>query len=331
MTILVTGGAGYIGSHTVWSLIDAGRHVVVLDRLSTGFAWAVAPDATFYKGDIADRALLKQIFTRHSIDTIVHFAGSVVVPESVSDPLEYYDNNTAKSRILIAAAIEARIPHFVFSSTAAVYGTPKTAEPVLESADLNPESPYGSSKLMTEVMLRDAATAHPEFKYTALRYFNVAGSDPHGRVGQSSLGATHLLKVACETALGKRKHISVFGTDYPTRDGSCVRDYIHVSDLASAHLKAIDRLHQGGDSLIANCGYGKGFTVLEVLDRVKHLSGSDFEINFTSRRLGDAASVVANPSKAMTNLSWTPLHDDLDFIVRTALDWERELCYRNKE
>ncbi|NEI70813.1 UDP-glucose 4-epimerase GalE [Rhizobium lusitanum] len=325
MTVLVTGGAGYIGSHTVWSLIEAGERVVVLDCLSTGFEWAVAPEAILYKGDIADQALLNQIFSSHEIDTIIHFAGSVAVPESVANPLKYYENNTAKSRALIAAAIEARIRNFVFSSTAAVYGTPVSSDPVLETAELHPESPYGSSKLMTEIMLRDAAFAHPEFNYTALRYFNVAGSDPKGRVGQSTAGATHLLKVACETALGKRASLSVFGTDYPTPDGTCVRDYIHVSDLANAHLKAVDRMRQGGDSLIANCGYGTGYSVLEVLDCVKRVSGTDFTVNLAPRRPGDAASVVANAQKAMSELDWIPQHNDLEFIVKTALSWERTL------
>ena len=329
MAVLVTGGAGYIGSHMVWALVDAGEDVVVLDRLSTGFRWAVAPEARFYEGDIADAALLSAIFAENSIDAIIHFAGSIVVPESVADPLSYYENNTVKSRALIAAAVAAKVPHFVFSSTAAVYGTPEGIEPVLESAALRPESPYGSSKLMTEIMLRDTAAAH-DFTYTALRYFNVAGADPRGRTGQSTAGATHLIKVACEAALGKRGGMDVYGTDYPTPDGTCVRDYIHVSDLANAHLKALQRMRAGGGSIVANCGYGRGFSVLEVLEQVKAVSGADFPVRLAGRRAGDAVLIVANPSVAMKELGWTPEHDDLSFIVRTALDWEDHLGKRNQ-
>jgi UDP-glucose 4-epimerase len=329
MAVLVTGGAGYIGSHMVWALIDAGEEVVVLDRLSTGFRWAVAPEARFYEGDLADAGLLAQIFSENEIDAIIHFAGSIVVPESVADPLSYYENNTVKSRTLIAAAVAAKIPHFVFSSTAAVYGTPDGTEPVLESAALRPESPYGSSKLMTEIMLRDTAAAH-DFTYTALRYFNVAGADPRGRTGQSTAGATHLIKVASEAALGKRGGMDVYGTDYPTPDGTCVRDYIHVTDLANAHLKALQRMRAGGGSIVANCGYGRGFSVLEVLEQVKAVSGADFPVRFAARRPGDAVLIVANPSVAMQELGWKPEHDDLAFIVRSALDWEEHLGKRNQ-
>lgn len=329
MAVLVTGGAGYIGSHMVWALADAGEEVVVLDRLSTGFRWAVAPEARFYEGDIADAALLSTIFSENRIDAIIHFAGSIIVPESVSDPLSYYENNTVKSRALIAAAVAAKVPHFVFSSTAAVYGTPDGTEPVLETAALRPESPYGSSKLMTEIMLRDTAAAH-DFTYTALRYFNVAGADPRGRAGQSTKGATHLIKVASEAALGKRAGMDVYGTDYPTPDGTCIRDYIHVSDLANAHLKALQRMRAGGGSIVANCGYGRGFSVLEVLEQVKAVSGQDFPVRFAERRPGDAVLIVANPAVAMKELDWTPQHDDLAFIVRTALDWEDHLGKRNQ-
>lgn len=329
MAVLVTGGAGYIGSHMVWALVDAGEEVVVLDRLSTGFRWAIAPEARFYEGDIADTALLSTIFAENAIDAIIHFAGSIIVPESVADPLSYYENNTVKSRALIAAAVAAKVPHFVFSSTAAVYGTPEGTEPVQETAALRPESPYGSSKLMTEIMLRDTAAAH-DFTYTALRYFNVAGADPRGRTGQSTAGATHLIKVACEAALGKRRGMDVFGTDYPTPDGTCIRDYIHVSDLANAHLKALQRMRAGGGSIVANCGYGRGFSVLEVLEQVKAVSGADFSVRFADRRPGDAVLIVANPSVAMKELGWTPEHDDLSFIVRTALDWEDHLGKRNQ-
>ena len=329
MAVLVTGGAGYIGSHMVWALVDAGEEVVVIDRLSTGFRWAIAPEARFYEGDIADRALLATVFAENGIDAIIHFAGSIIVPESVADPLSYYENNTVKSRSLIAAAVEAKVPHFVFSSTAAVYGTPESADPVLETAALRPESPYGSSKLMTETMLRDTAAAH-DFTYTALRYFNVAGADPRGRTGQSTKGATHLIKVASEAALGKRQGMDVYGTDYPTHDGTCVRDYIHVTDLADAHRKALQRMRAGGSSIVANCGYGRGFSVLDVLSRVKEVSGVDFPVRIAGRRAGDAVSIVANPALAMRELDWAPRHDDLAFIVRTALDWEEHLGRRNQ-
>jgi UDP-glucose 4-epimerase len=328
MTVLVSGGAGYIGSHMVWALLDAGEDVAVIDRLSTGFRWAIAPEAKFYQGDIADSVLHEQIFSENNIDAIIHFAGSIIVPESVADPLMYYENNTVKSRALIAAAVKYGVPHFVFSSTAAVYGTPQVAEPVLETTPLNPESPYGSSKLMTETMLRDTAKAH-DFTYTALRYFNVAGADPKGRTGQSTVGATHLIKVAGEAALGKRDHIDVFGTDYPTPDGTCVRDYIHVSDLANAHLKALERMRAGGGSMVANCGYGAGFSVLEVLETVKKVHGKPFDVRFAGRRAGDAVMIVANPGLAKQELKWEPQFDDLEFIVRTALDWEAHLGRRN--
>ena len=328
MTVLVTGGAGYIGSHMVWALLDAGEDVAVIDRLSTGFRWAVAPEAKFYQGDIADVALLEKVFTENNVDAIIHFAGSIIVPESVADPLSYYENNTVKSRALIAEAVRHHVPYFVFSSTAAVYGTPESSDPVTEDARLNPESPYGSSKLMTEIMLRDTSRAH-DFTYTALRYFNVAGADPRLRTGQSTIGATHLIKVAGEAALGKRSHIDVFGTDYPTRDGTCIRDYIHVSDLANAHLKALQRMREGGGSLVANCGYGTGFSVLEVLETVKKVHGRPFEIRYAGRRPGDAVSIVANPAIAKRELNWQPQHDDLEFIVRTALDWEAHLARRN--
>ncbi|ASY56329.1 MULTISPECIES: UDP-glucose 4-epimerase GalE [Sinorhizobium] len=324
MSVLVTGGAGYIGSHMVCLLIDAGEEVVVLDRLSTGFRWAVGPAARFYEGDIADRGLLRMIFSENAIDTIVHFAGSITVPESIADPLSYYENNTVSSCALIAAALEGKVPYFVFSSTAAVYGTPENAGPVAETAALHPESPYGTSKLMTEMMLRDIAAAY-DFTYTALRYFNVAGADPHGRTGQSTAGATHLIKVAIEAALGKRNGIEVYGTDYPTPDGTCVRDYIHVTDLANAHLKAVQRMRAGGRSIIANCGYGRGFSVLEVLDQVKAVSGVDFPVRKGARRPGDPVSIVANPTVAMQELDWKPQYDDLSFIIRTALIWEDRL------
>ncbi|NHT74899.1 UDP-glucose 4-epimerase GalE [Rhizobiaceae bacterium CRRU44] len=328
MAVLVTGGGGYIGSHMVWALLEAGEEVVVIDRLSTGFRWAIAPEARMYEGDIADAALLSRIFAENAIDAVIHFAGSIVVPDSVSDPLGYYENNTVKSRALIASVVEAGIPHFVFSSTAAVYGTPEVLEPVSETVQLRPESPYGSSKLMTEIMLRDAAAAH-DLTYTVLRYFNVAGADPKGRSGQSSKTSTHLIKIACAVALGKRPSMSVFGTDYPTPDGTCVRDYIHVWDLVQAHLKALQRMRAGGGSLVANCGYGHGFSVLEVLDTVKRVNGADLTVDFAPRRAGDPAMIVANPALAMKELGWVPEYDDLDVIVRHALDWEDRLSRRN--
>ena len=328
MAVLVTGGAGYIGSHMVWRLVDAGEAVVVLDRLSTGFRWAVAPEATLVEGDIADEALVARLVAEHGIDAIIHFAGSIVVPDSVADPLEYYLNNTVKSRALIAAAIGAGVRHFIFSSTAAVYGDAGT-EPVVETAPLSPQSPYGRSKLMTEMMLEDASRAH-DFRYVALRYFNVAGADPRGRTGQSTRGATHLIKVACETALGKRDRIEIFGTDYDTPDGTCVRDYIHVSDLANAHADALAYLRTGGDSLVANCGYGHGYSVRAVIDAVRRVSGRDFEVATRERRAGDVPAVVANSTRARAKLGWRPEYDDLDQCVATALAWEDALGRRNQ-
>ncbi|PBB78528.1 UDP-glucose 4-epimerase GalE [Mesorhizobium sp. WSM3879] len=327
MTVLVTGGAGYIGSHMVWELLDAGESVVVLDRLSTGFEWAVAPEAKLVVGDAADRDLVGRIIRENKVDAIIHFAGSIVVPESVADPLGYYENNTCKTRALIETAVREGVPHFIFSSTAAVYGG-AGLEPVREDARLAPESPYGLSKLMSEWMLRDAAIAH-DIRYTALRYFNVAGADPKGRTGQSTPGATHLIKVACETALGKRPFMQVFGKDYPTPDGTCIRDYIHVSDLAAAHRLALQRLRDGGESLVANCGYSHGYSVLEVIDSVRRAFGHDFDVRMGARRPGDAAAVVANSDLARKEFGWTPQRDDLDQIVKDALAWERILTTKN--
>ncbi len=323
MSILVTGGAGYIGSHMVYELVDAGESVVVLDNLSTGFHWAIPGEARLVVGDIADEALVKETARKHQVEAIIHFAGSIVVPESVADPLGYYNNNTVKSRALMAAAVASGIKQFIFSSTAAVYGAPETV-PVSETANLAPMSPYGSSKLMTEIMLRDTAIAH-DFRYVALRYFNVAGADPRGRTGQSTKGATHLIKVACETALGKRKAMDVFGTDYATRDGTCIRDYIHVKDLARAHVSALDHLRGDGNSEIFNCGYSHGFTVLEVIDAVKRMAGNSFDVRYSPRRPGDPPEIVADSSKIRGKLGWQPKHDNLDEIVRHALDWEDRL------
>ncbi|MCA1403898.1 UDP-glucose 4-epimerase GalE [Ensifer sp. IC3342] len=328
MAILVTGGAGYIGSHMVWSLLDAGESVVVVDRLSTGFRWAIAPEAKFYFGDVGNRTLLGRIFAENEIDAVIHFAGSAVVPESVADPLTYYDNNTANTRTLIAATIAAGIRHFVFSSTAAVYGTQGTADPVRETATLRPESPYGRSKLMSEIMLQDAAAAH-DFRYVVLRYFNVAGADPLGRAGQSTAGATHLIKVACEAARGVRRKVDVYGTDYPTADGTGIRDYIHVADLVTAHKNALGYLRAGGEPLTSNCGYGKGFSVLQVLDTVRRVSGRDFRVEYAPRRPGDAAQVVADSSLARLKLDWVPTHASLEDIVQSAFDWEGYLRRKN--
>ena len=328
MTVLVTGGAGYIGSHMTWALVDAGEAVAVLDNLSTGFRWAVAPEAKLIEGDVGDEARLARLIAEEGIDAIVHFAGSIIVPESVTDPLGYYLNNTVKSRALIAAAVAGGVRHFVFSSTAAVYGTPETV-PVAEDAPLKPESPYGRSKLMTETMLADTAAAH-DLRYVALRYFNVAGADPKGRTGQSTKGATHLIKVASETALGKRDAITVYGTDYPTADGTCVRDYIHVTDLVAAHLDALRHLRAGGGSVVANCGYGHGYSVLEVIETVKRVSGRDFTVEMGPRRPGDPATIVGSPALILSEFGWKPHLDDLATIVDSALRWEASLARRNQ-
>jgi UDP-glucose 4-epimerase len=323
MAVLVTGGAGYIGSHMVLALVDAGEEVVVLDDLSTGFARAVHPKACLVQGDIADEALVLRLVAQHGIDAVIHFAARIVVPDSVSDPLGYYLSNTVKSRALLAATIAAGVKRFVFSSTAAVYGTP-AENPVSENAPANPMSPYGASKLMTEWMLRDAAAAHG-LTYAALRYFNVAGADPAGRSGQSTPNATHLIKVACETALGKRNRMEVFGTDYSTADGTCVRDYIHVSDLVAAHLDALKHLRAGGGSLTLNCGYGRGYSVLDVIGTMKQLSGKDFPVFYAPRRPGDPAAIVARADRIRTELGWRPQFDDLSTIIKHALAWERTL------
>ena len=327
MAVLVTGGAGYIGSHMVWELVDAGEDVVVLDRLSTGFEWAVSPEAKLIVGDVGDAGLVASVIRDHEVDAIIHFAGSIIVPESVADPLAYYENNTCKTRSLIEAAVRTGVPHFIFSSTAAVYGA-GGLEPVREDARLAPESPYGLSKLMSEWMLRDASAAH-RLAFTALRYFNVAGADPRGRTGQSTPGATHLIKVAAETALGKRPFMQVYGTDYDTPDGTCVRDYIHVSDLVAAHRLALLRLRDGGGNLIANCGYGHGYSVLEVIDSVRRVHGGDFDVRTGERRPGDATSIVANSDRARGELGWQPRLDNLDGIVADALSWERKLAEKN--
>ncbi len=327
MSVLVTGGAGYIGSHMVLALTDAGEDVVVLDNLSTGHWWAISPKARLVEGDIGDEELLDRLMAEHRFDAVVHFAGSIVVPDSVSDPLGYYLNNTVKSRMLMACAVKAGIPRFIFSSTAAVYGNPLTM-PVFEDEAPAPISPYGRSKLMTEWMLQDAHAAHG-LQYVALRYFNVAGADPQGRSGQSTPRATHLIKVACQTALGQRSHMDVFGTDYDTPDGTCLRDYIHVTDLIAAHMDALAHLRRGGESGIFNCGYGKGYSVLEVIAAVERAHGAGFTVNRVGRRAGDPAGIVAGADRVRQVLGWQPSHADLDEIVRSALDWERKLAARN--
>lgn len=323
--VLVTGGAGYIGSHAVLALKDAGFPVAVIDNLVTGFRWAVPEDVPFYQGDIADDSLLARIFAEQGIRAIMHFAGSVVVPESVVDPLKYYLNNTVKSRALIASAVDAGVPHFIFSSTAATYGVAEVS-PITEDAPRIPINPYGRSKLMTELMLADVAQATPGFNYCALRYFNVAGADPAARTGQSTAGATHLIKVGVEAALGKRSHVDIFGTDYDTPDGTGVRDYIHVSDLADAHVKTLAALAAEPDrSLTMNCGYARGFSVFEVLDAVDRVTNLRIDRRIAPRRAGDPGSLVAGNARIKQTISWQPQYDDLDVIVKHALAWERKL------
>lgn len=324
LPVLVTGGAGYIGSHAVLALKDAGWPVAVIDNLVTGFRFAVPEGVPFYQGDIEDHDLLARIFAEQGTRAVMHFAGSVVVPESVADPLKYYHNNTARTRSLIAAAVTAGVPHFIFSSTAATYGISETS-PVAEDALQRPINPYGWSKLMTERMLSDVSAAHP-LNHCALRYFNVAGADPQGRSGQSTEGATHLIKVAVEAALGKRSHISVFGTDYDTPDGTGVRDYIHVSDLAAAHVLALEALiAEPGQSLTMNCGYGHGYSVREVLDAVDRVTNRTIERRVEPRRAGDPDSLISDNARIKAALPWKPQYDNLEAVVVHALAWERHL------
>lgn len=323
MNILVTGGAGYIGSHVVRQLGEAGHRVVVLDNLSKGFREAVLY-GELVEGDTGDAALVARVLAAHDIEAVMHFAAFTIVPESVSDPLKYYGNNTCNTRNLLECCQRHGVRYFIFSSTAAVYGIPETI-PVTEDAPLAPINPYGASKLMSEAMLRDLCAAG-DMTHVALRYFNVAGSDPEGRIGQSTPEATLLIKVACEAAVGKRPGVSVFGTDYPTPDGTGIRDYIHVEDLAAAHLKALDYLHGGGESVTLNCGYGHGFSVREVLDAVARANGAPIAVREEPRRAGDPPALVADASRIRERLGWTPRLDDLDTIVRTSLAWERKLA-----
>jgi UDP-glucose 4-epimerase len=327
-SVLVTGGAGYIGSHAVLALKDSGLHPVVIDNLVTGFRWAVPSDVPFVEGDIEDSELLAKTIAEHDIQAIMHFAGSVVVPESVENPLKYYHNNTVKSRALIDAAVTNDVKHFIFSSTAATYGIPESS-PVHENMPTVPINPYGMSKLMTEYMLRDVAAAH-DFNYCALRYFNVAGADPQARSGQSTAGATHLIKVAVEAALGKRASVGIFGTDYDTPDGTGIRDYIHVSDLASAHVIALRALMDDPKrSHTLNCGYGHGYSVLQVLDAVDRATNQKIVRNIEGRRAGDPDALISDNNAIIDTFGWKPQHNNLDTIVTHALAWERQLSERS--
>jgi len=328
MTVLVTGGAGYIGSHFVYMLAEAGESVVVIDNLSTGFANFVPGGVPLITGDAGDEDLVESTINDYRVESIVHFAGSVVVPDSMRDPLGYYRNNTMTTRSLLNAAVKSGVGRFIFSSTAAVYGNPDHV-PVPETAPTRPLSPYGSSKLMTEIMLHDVAAAH-DMRYAVLRYFNVAGADPHARIGLATVGATHLLKIAVEAATGQRAKIEVFGTDYPTVDGSCVRDFIHVSDLAQAHGAALSYLRDGGRSVTLNCGYGRGYSVLETIEAVRRVSGRNFAIQYSPRRPGDIMTMVADTARMRETLNFTPQYDDLDTIATHAMAWEQKLLQQRQ-
>lgn len=327
MAILVSGGAGYIGSHMVLELLDRGEDVVVLDDLSTGFSWAVPPEAKLVVGDAGDQPLLEQVLRDNRIVAIAHFAAKIIVPDSVTDPLGYYLGNTVKTRAVLESAVRCGVKNFIFSSTAAVYGEPEVS-PVPEDVALAPINPYGRSKLMTEWMLQDTARAFG-LGYVVLRYFNVAGADPRGRSGQSGTRATHLIKLAAQAVIGKRPGLEIFGTDYDTPDGTCIRDYIHVTDLARAHIAALEHLRRGGANLTLNCGYSRGYSVKEVIDVVKRVSKVDFPVSLSARRPGDPPALVARADRIRTELGWTPELDDLDQIVDHALRWETALRFRN--
>ncbi len=323
MTVLVSGGAGYIGSHMVQALAEAGESVVVIDNLSTGFSEFLPEGVPLFIGDAADENLVEDVIATHGVESIIHFAGSVVVPDSMRDPLAYYRNNTMTTRSLLNAAVKGGVNRFIFSSTAAVYGNPDQV-PVPEHAPTRPLSPYGSSKLMTEIMLHDVASAHG-MNYVVLRYFNVAGADPQARIGLATVGATHLLKIAVEVATGQRAKIDVFGTDYPTPDGSCIRDFIHVSDLAQAHRAALSYLRDAGKSVTLNCGYGRGYSVIETIEAVRRVSGRNFAVQYAGRRPGDIMTMVANTNRIRNVLDWTPQYDNLETIAKHALAWEEKL------
>jgi UDP-glucose 4-epimerase len=325
MTVLVTGGAGYIGSHTVLALAEAGEDVVVIDDLSSGFSAYLPEGVPLFIGDAGDENLLEGVIAQHRIESIIHFAGSVVVPDSMRDPLGYYRNNFMTARNLLNVAVKRGINRFIFSSTAAVYGNPDQV-PVPEHAPTRPLSPYGSSKLMTEIMLHDVASAYG-MQYVVLRYFNVAGADPQARIGLATVGATHLLKIAVEAATGQRAKIDVFGTDYPTPDGSCIRDFIHVTDLSQAHRSALSYLRRGGASTTLNCGYGRGYSVLETIDAVRRVSGRSFAVQYAPRRPGDIMTMVADTSRIRSILDWRPQYDDLATIAGHALAWEEKLFH----
>ncbi len=322
-TVLVTGGAGYIGSHAAFALLDSGYQVVVVDDLSSGRRQAVPTGAAFIQADVGDSVAVGEAIRRFDVSAVMHFAGSIVVPESVEKPLDYYRNNTVNSHALLGACVATGVRVFLFSSTAAVYGAPDVT-PITESAPPNPLNPYGASKLMTERMLADAAAAHG-LRYACLRYFNVSGADPAGRAGQSSRFATHLIKVACQTALGSRPRMSVFGDDYPTMDGTCIRDYIHVTDLAAAHVQTLAYLLDGGESFIANCGYGRGYSVKQILETIERVIGRSLPVDIEGRRAGDSPELVADSTLLRQTVGWAPVHDDLEGIIRSALRWEEAL------
>jgi UDP-glucose 4-epimerase len=321
VAILVTGGAGYIGSHTVYALLDRAASVVVLDDLSTGGRAQVSEEASFVKGDVGDRELVERVIREYAVDAVIHFAGSIIVPESVADPLAYYENNVVKSRNVIAACLAVGVKQFIFSSTATVYAE-DARQPLAEDERKAPISPYARSKLMTEWMLEDVGRAH-DFRYHILRYFNVAGADPQGRTGQSTPKATHLIKRAAQVALGRVPYLDIFGTDYPTPDGTGVRDYIHVTDLAAAHLLALDALRAGASSTVYNCGYGRGLSVREVVRGIEKVIGRPLPVRESARRPGDPPVLISDPSRIKETLGWVPRHDDLSEIIRSAIDWER--------
>ncbi|WP_299364853.1 UDP-glucose 4-epimerase GalE [uncultured Paracoccus sp.] len=325
MTVLITGGAGYIGSHMAWRFVDTGRRFVVLDNLTTGFIKAVPPGIELVQANVGERETVRKIIRDHRIDSVIHFAGSVVVPESVRDPISYYHNNTAASLALISACVDEGVDKLIFSSTAAVYGGDHTFG-VAEDTPKAPESPYGRSKLMTETMLSDIASA-TNLRHAVLRYFNVAGADPKGRAGQSTRRATHLIKIACEVAVGKRDRLAIYGGDYNTPDGTCIRDYIHVTDLVDAHALALDALEHYAGGLTLNCGYGVGYSVKEVISAVENVSGKKLNVVMDNRRAGDAPALVADPSNLKNTLPWSPKFQNLEEIVAHVLAWEMSASY----